>query len=365
MSAGIERNQIKYMQMLDATPLVTRLPRSALYPDPENRKERKQEVLEGIAASMLPPGRQLQPCLVWENPHAADDDGEEQRYQIIVGEGRWLAAGINEKKTKEEQYLDCIIVEGMSPAQMKAMQIVENIQRDDPTPMQLAVAYRSLLDTGEYKTNKAVADATGVSEATVSVYLAVLDGLPEIAQLVTDGIATMDTARTVNAVAQKDPAKAAELVKKGREEGELKRKDVRPVLEEVKGKKPAAKDQAAPSPAPAPAPSVATAAPAPQSGPVKRTTMAPAAEFPGQPAPVDKALIPVPATRIHVNVFGTSDATDTFNENVKLHGAATLADDVVHSDNGRAWIRFGDDANNHMMSVQCIDLEIVRIVRRD
>lgn len=350
--SGIQRNTISNMAHLDETPLVVRLLRTDIRPDPENRKERDQETLKGIAASMRPPGRQLQPILVWEPP-------TEPGLQIILGEGRWLAAGINEDLSGEPQYLDCVIVENVDYSDVKAMQIVENLQREDPTEMQYAEAFHSLLALGKCKTNKAVAERTGVSEATVSVYLSVLKGPTEITQLVKDGIAKMDTARTVVEIAKTHPDEAAKLVKKGNDEGKLKREDVRPVLTEVKGKTPPAKATPAPA-AEAPVPQ-----PAPAPLPAKAAPQAPAADFPGQAAPVDKALIPVPATRIHVNVFGTSDATTTFHENVKLHGVATLADDVVHSDTGRAWIRFGDDANNHMMSVLCIDLEIVKIVRRD
>lgn len=348
MKAAVERKQIDHMRFMDETPLVVRLPRSDIYPDPTNRKERSQVKLEGLANTMLPEnGGQLQPILVWEAP---GKDG----YQIVFGEGRWLAAGINEEKTGEPQFLDVVIIEGKTSAQIKAMQIIENLQREDPTEMQYALAFRALIDSGEYKTHKEVADLVGVSASTVSVYLSVLDGPAEVIELVTKGIATMDTARTVAEVAKTNPAKAEELVEQGNRDGKLKREVVREAHAEEKEKiEPTAKTKAktkdkAPAAGPNPAveddtPQTATPRPMPVSGPV---------------------LIPV-RNSIHVAVHADSDQADEFHEKARVHGAATLADDLVHADSGRAWIRFGQDTpNDELMSIACIDLEILKIVRR-
>lgn len=361
-NAPLQRKSIDNMKHLDETPLTVRLLRADLRPDPTNRKERNPAVLQDMADSMLI--RQLQPCLVWEPPGA---DG----LQIAVGEGRWLAAGINEERLGVPQYLDCVILYDVTAAQVKGMQIVENLHRDTPTPHQFAVAVRELLDLGMYSTHEEVAQATGVSAATISVYLKVLAGPESITNLVREGIATMDTAQSLIEVAKTNPDKSAELVAQGEKDGKLKRETVRAALSEEKAKAPAklgkvkeaAEDTgtlATKPPAPVPGPVTVTVNQAPQAA----AATPPAPVQPGA-APADKALIPAAAVRILVMIVSDSPDADAFHEKATKHGIATLADDVVHSDHNRAWIRFGvGSGNDELMSVSCMDLEINKIVAR-
>lgn len=224
--SSIERNAIQKMAILDETPLIVRLSRAEMYPDPgQPRKKRSQQKLEGLAQTMLV--KQLQPCLVRQV------DGRDG-YMIVIGEGRWLAAGINEEKQKTEQYLDCILVDETNIGKIRAMQLVENLQREEMNEMHVARGYLELIELGECRTGKDVSNTTGVSEGTVSVYLKVARGPEEIQELVELGIATMDTARTLMMLAELNKERADALVQAGLDSGMLKRSSVRDAYAEEK-----------------------------------------------------------------------------------------------------------------------------------
>lgn len=224
--SSIERNAIKKMAYLDETPLIVRLLRSEIRPDPgQPRKRRDPEKLKGLAKTMRV--KQLQPILVRQ---VEGEDG----YVIVVGEGRWLGAGINEEETGEEQYLDCILVDESNMGKIRSMQLIENLQREDMNELDVANGYRELIEIGECKNGKEVADRMGVSPATVSVFLKVLDAPEPVKKLVENGITKMDTARTLMMLAEINKGRAEALVDAALESGMLKRSDVRDAYAEEK-----------------------------------------------------------------------------------------------------------------------------------
>ncbi len=92
-------------------------------------------------------------------------------YRIVTGERRWRAsqiAGIYE--------LPCIIRSG-EPNDRTAEQLIENLQREDLTPLDKANALRRLKETLE-ATNREIAQRLGISERTVGYLLDLLE-LPE------------------------------------------------------------------------------------------------------------------------------------------------------------------------------------------
>jgi ParB family chromosome partitioning protein len=92
-------------------------------------------------------------------------------YRIITGERRWRAAqraGIYE--------LPCI-VRGGEPEDRTAEQLIENLQREDLTPIDKATALRRLKETLGAN-NREVAQRLGISERTVGYLLDLLE-LPE------------------------------------------------------------------------------------------------------------------------------------------------------------------------------------------
>ena len=227
----IERSAIKKMAYLDETPLIVRLRRAEIRPDPDQpRKSRDSEKLKGLAQTMLV--KQLQPILVRQ----VDGKPDEPQYMIVVGEGRWLAAGINEETTGEEQYLDSILVDESNAGAIRSMQLIENLQREDMNELDVANGYRELIDLGYCKNGKEVAERMGVSAATISVFLKVLEAPAPVKQLVEKGITKIDTARTLMMLAEINQERADALVQGAIDSGVLKRSSVRDAYAEEKAR---------------------------------------------------------------------------------------------------------------------------------
>jgi ParB family chromosome partitioning protein len=109
------------------------IPVNRIDPNPEQpRRHFDPDKLEAMAQSILLHGV-LQPIVVRQ---AGD------RYELIVGERRWRgsrAAGLEKIPA---------VVADLAPQDRLEVAIVENVQRHDLNPMELAHAYRSLADAG-------------------------------------------------------------------------------------------------------------------------------------------------------------------------------------------------------------------------
>ncbi|WP_300618072.1 ParB/RepB/Spo0J family partition protein [Dokdonella sp.] len=120
------------------------------------------ERIEELAASIKAQGM-IQPVVV----RAIGPD----RYELIAGERRWRAAqkaGLDEIPALVKEVPDQAVV---------AMALIENIQREDLSPLEEALALARLIDEFEL-THQQAADAVGRSRASVSNLLRLLD-LPE------------------------------------------------------------------------------------------------------------------------------------------------------------------------------------------
>lgn len=89
------------------------------------------------------------------------------KYQIIAGERRWRASGIAGKTT-----IPAYIIEADDQNVMQ-MALVENIQREDLNPIEIALAYNNLMQKLNL-TQEAVAEKVGKKRATVTNYLRLL-----------------------------------------------------------------------------------------------------------------------------------------------------------------------------------------------
>ncbi|MEP6940427.1 MAG: ParB/RepB/Spo0J family partition protein [Rudaea sp.] len=133
------------------------------------RKHFDEEQLDELAASIKAQGL-IQPIVVRGIGNA--------RYEIIAGERRWRAAqraGLKDIPALIREVPDRAVV---------AMALIENIQREELTPLEEAQAFQRLI--AEFKqTHQQVADAIGRSRASVSNLLRLLD-LPEEIRLLLD-----------------------------------------------------------------------------------------------------------------------------------------------------------------------------------
>lgn len=125
------------------------------------------EALEELSASIRENGI-LQPILV-----RPLDNGD---YQIVAGERRWRAArlaGLEEVP---------VYVKNLSDKETMQLALIENIQRQDLTPLEEALAYQNLMDSYDM-TQKEVAKVVGKSRSAVANSLRLLNLSDEVKTL--------------------------------------------------------------------------------------------------------------------------------------------------------------------------------------
>jgi len=135
---------------------------SEIFPDEEQpRRDFAPEAMEALAASIKEHGV-LQPIVVTK---------EEGKYKIVAGERRWRASKI--------AGLDKIpaIVRSLDSQNRLELSIIENAQREDLNPIELATAYAKLKNQFNLS-DEDIAAKIGKSEATIQNTLRLLN-LPE------------------------------------------------------------------------------------------------------------------------------------------------------------------------------------------
>jgi len=163
------------------------------------RQTMRQEALEELASSIRAQGL-LQPIIV--RPLNTADASGSQRYEIVAGERRWRAAqlaGLSEVPT---------IVRQMPDSTAIAVALIENIQRENLSPLEESQSLRRLIDEFEL-THQQAADAIGRSRTAVSNLLRLLDLGTEAKALVRAGKLEMGHARALLSITQ--PRIQAEL----------------------------------------------------------------------------------------------------------------------------------------------------------
>ena len=185
----------------DKEPELLHLPVEEIRANPEQPRSRfGEEALEEMASSIKEVGV-LQPVVV-----RFGEDG----YQLVAGERRWRAA----KKAGLSTIPAVVRGQTADPTLIEAL--VENVQREDLTPLEEAHAYRHLLE--EYgMTQEEVADRVGKSRPSVSNTLRLLQLPPEIQAMVDSGKLSAGHARSL--LGLDDESYAVHLADKAVEEG--------------------------------------------------------------------------------------------------------------------------------------------------
>ncbi len=118
---------------------------------------------------------------------------EGNHYTIIVGERRWRAAQkIGLKKIPS-------IIRKMPKAQQLETSLVENLQREDLNPLEVALAYQKLTQELNY-TQQEIADKVGKDRASVANYLRLLNLPKEIQDYLAEEKISMGHARALLAL---------------------------------------------------------------------------------------------------------------------------------------------------------------------
>lgn len=164
------------------------------------RRKFDEEAIQGLVESIRDKGI-LQPLLVRR-------DGESSNaYELIAGERRWRAAqivGLHEVP---------VIIRDFSDREALEIALIENIQRQDLTPLEEAEGYRRLMDEFDH-TQEDLARALGKSRSHVANMIRLL-ALPDpVKGMVQDGALSAGHARAL--LTAPDPvAVAREVVSRG------------------------------------------------------------------------------------------------------------------------------------------------------
>lgn len=248
--------------------VLAEIPVGDIDPNPNQpRVHFDEEALAELADSIRELGV-LQPILV--------RPAEEGRYQLIAGERRWRAtrrAGLATVPAVIRATDDVTSVE---------QALVENIHREDLTPLEEAAAFQQLIEDFEF-THEQLATRLGKSRATITNTLRLLTLPPAIQHLLADGRLSAGHARAL--LGTPDRAFQEQLARRASQEGW----SVRAVEEAVKQRQAGESGAGADSPAPTPGPTP---------GPGRET---PALRPPGL-LELEELLAEHLATRVHVSL---------------------------------------------------------------
>ena len=152
-----------------------------LKPNPlQPRQDFDKDSIDELAHSMKETGV-LQPIVVVP---------EENHYKIVVGERRWRAArkiGIQKIPA---------VVRHLSEKQQIEASLVENLQRKDLNPIEIAFAYQKLIHELKYS-QEDMAEKVGKDRASVANYIRLLKLPQEIQRMVAEGKLSMGHARAL------------------------------------------------------------------------------------------------------------------------------------------------------------------------
>lgn len=157
-------------------------------PNPyQPRKTFQEDAINELKESILQHGI-LQPIVVRKSIKG---------YEIVVGERRFRAA--------KEAKLAVIpaIVKEYNEQQMMELALLENLQREDLTPIEEALAYQALIEQLNF-TQEALAKRLGKSRPHIANHIRLLTLPTSIQQLISDGKISMGHGRTLLGLKNKD-----------------------------------------------------------------------------------------------------------------------------------------------------------------
>lgn len=173
------------------------LPIEHLSPNPEQPRRRfAQDELASLTNSITEKGI-LQPILVRPDPDTPD------RFQIVAGERRWRAA----QRARLHQVP--VIVRALDDLEALQIAIIENVQREDLSPVEEARGYRRLIDQFGH-TQDRLARAIGKSRPHIANTLRLLDLPISVLDKIEEGALSAGHARAL--IGTPDPAVLAETV---------------------------------------------------------------------------------------------------------------------------------------------------------
>jgi ParB family chromosome partitioning protein len=130
---------------------------------------------------------------------------EGNHFELVAGERRWRAAQIAGLQKIPA------VVRDLDSKSAVAIALIENIQREDLNPLELAQGLMRLIDEFDL-THQQVADSVGRSRASVSNLLRLLDLADPVKDLVNRGLLDMGHARALLGLIRHDQVEVANIV---------------------------------------------------------------------------------------------------------------------------------------------------------
>lgn len=182
------RPQAPETTLQDSPEASNEVPLSLIYPNPDQpRKFFPREALEELALSIKEQGL-IEPLVV------APRDG---RFMLIAGERRWRAAHLAGLENVPVRVLEA------DDQQVAEMALVENIQRQDLTPLEEARAFQSMIDSGY--TREELAQKLGFKQVwRVDERLSLLKLAPKFQEATVQGIISPSQAFEMSRLANPD-----------------------------------------------------------------------------------------------------------------------------------------------------------------
>ncbi len=159
------------------------------------RKIFNEEALQELAESIKEHGI-IQPIVVRK---------KEKKYEIIAGERRFRAAKLAGLKEIPA------IVKEMTEQQMMEVAILENLQREDLTPIEEAEAYSSLIENLNF-TQDELAKRLGKSRPHIANHIRLLQLPEDVRKLMNEGVLSMGHGRAL--LGLKNKGRIAEIAQK-------------------------------------------------------------------------------------------------------------------------------------------------------
>ncbi|MDJ0943396.1 MAG: ParB/RepB/Spo0J family partition protein [Kiloniellales bacterium] len=147
------------------------------------RRYFNEESLAALAESIRENGL-LQPILVRRDPEQPDT------FEIVAGERRWRAAQIAQLHEVP------IVIRELSDAETLQLALIENVQREDLSPLEEADGYRQLMAEFSY-TQDALANVIGKSRSHIANTLRLLNLSEPVRELLTEGKLSAGHARAL------------------------------------------------------------------------------------------------------------------------------------------------------------------------
>jgi ParB family chromosome partitioning protein len=183
------------------------------------KEERFAELeTEMLRPNPLQPRKRFDPTAINELAQSIKETGvlqpiivvpDKDHYRIIVGERRWRAAQKIGLKTLPA------IIRTMGTEQQLEAALIENLQREDLNPLEIAAAYKKMTQD-LHLTQEQVAEKVGKDRASVANYIRLLKLPPQIQDMISEGKLSMGHARALLSLSdlKQQSAMALLIVKK-------------------------------------------------------------------------------------------------------------------------------------------------------